>query len=451
MKPIHRRLPVILILIVIFSSALIAEVDDLSLRAANHILTFFAGKQNVRYSVVKLENYSILSDGASQKFYQLLVSKLEANTTYKFTDLFISFRRGKGKFNLNRIYKLNYMVYIKLMNNRGKLGVGIVVYSRDKDRIVSLKYLETEVSVGERELLMARDYGFKNTGFTRVVEMKVGNNLLDCKSYLDTRGGLRHFFYYPEKIEIYRSEGNNLRKTESIKLKWGRPYYPARQPEGKLFISARGNRIFLAAGGNFSATTKLFTQTNQQWRELKGIGFLPFRSISINNSLFVAGARYEVGKNFFKNVIYLAPYDETSLIDQSILEKQVPYFYSLDFSQGETNLESIHLIDLQYNYRFYTSDFEQKVVSQNKHGSALQSLAGYWLATSDYTHKQDRLFIYKLAEGSLRLVYENPIDGEIVFISNGIWKSHAGFWVLVNKGEGKIADNQLQFWSKTNE
>ena len=440
------------IFILLTTSVLLkSEIDNLSNRAANHVITYFTGKQNVRYSVVKLDNYSLLSDDASQKFYQLLVSKLEANPTYKFTDLFINFVRGKGKFNLNRIHKLNYLIYIKLISSRGKLGVGLVIYSRDKDRIVNLKYLETAISKGESDLILARDYGFKSTGFARVVEMKAGKHLLDCKSFLDKRGGLRHFLYYPEKVEIYKSEGNHLKKIESLKLKWQRPYYPVRQPEGKLFITSYQNRVFLAVGGNFSEQTKVFFQVANQWQEINPISFVPFRTISINNSLFIAGARYQIGKNYFKNVILLAPFDEKSMVKSNLLEKQVPFFYSLDFSQSENNLQSVHLVDLDYNYRFYSSDFQEQVVSQNRHGSALQSLAGYWLATSDYSLKKDRLFFYKLAEGSLRLVYENPIAGDIIFISTGIWKSHAGFWVLVNKGKGKIVNNQLQFWSKTNE
>jgi len=441
-------------------------IETLALKASKGILNYFDSKNNVRTSIVKFDNFSDVSDLTAQKYYQLLVANLETHPPVKFTDLMINFHKKRGKFNLNRIDRLNYLIYIKLIKNRDKLGTGTAIFSRSLDKIVYIKYFEVDFSAGDRDLYETRDYGFKSTGFSRQIEIDADKNLLDFKSIINPDGTYRYFFYYPEQIEIFKIENNLFKKYFSFKLEWGRPYYPVMDYEGRLslfYFDGNGDsRLYLTVGGNFSPHSKVFYFQDNQWRETDTIDFVPIKLIQLNGIDYLAGARYDEGKNYFKGKLLLIPFLSGALQQENLLEKQVPPFYSLDFStnnqhQQEPMLETIHLIDTDYNYRFFAGDFEERIVvhEKKKHGSSLAALDGQWLAVSDYSftinNNNDTLYFYKIEEGSNRLVYENRMNGQVIFISPGTWKSRKGFWIYVKKMKNEHGDYHLQFWSKNND
>lgn len=66
-------------------------IDNLNNRVSKGIEDFFIGKYNINISIVKFDNYSGLSNLAAQKYYQLLVSRLESNKKINFIDLMINF------------------------------------------------------------------------------------------------------------------------------------------------------------------------------------------------------------------------------------------------------------------------------------------------------------------------------------------------------------------------
>ena len=76
---------------------------------------------------------------------------------------------------------------------------------------------------------------------------------------------------------------------------------------------------------------------------------------------------------------------------------------------------------------------------------------GEWLAVSDYSRNTDTLHFYKIENSGLRPVYENQINGEVVFISDGVWKNAQGFWIYVKLNVKKGKEYRLQFWSKRDE
>lgn len=441
-------------------------IDELTRKVSDGVLNYFSGKTNIRTAIVKFENFSNLSDQAAQKFYQVLVSSLESSPPSQLahTDLMVNFHKKRGEFNLNRIDRLNYLIYIKLIKNRDKLGAGVAIFSRTLDKLVCIKYFEENVSAGDRDVYNVWDYGFRGTGFSSLMEIEADKNLLDFKTVINPDSAAnaatyRYFFYYPDKIDIFVMEDNSFKKFFTYQLDWGRPYFPVLNKEGRLCLFYQNNGLYISVGSNFSPLAKIFLLKDNLWKEIAAVDFTPIKLVRINQNDYLAGACYDEGKNFFKETLVLMPFISGELDKTNRLEKRVPFSYSIDFStavgeeDGERPLESIHLIDRDYNYRFLAGDFEERAVEPGKRGSSLAALDGSWLAVSDYSTDvdKDKLYFYKIEEGSKRLVYENPIQGQAIFISPGAWNERRGFWVYVKRNEGNREEYRLQFWSKKND
>jgi hypothetical protein len=432
-------------------------VSGLADKTADCIADYFSGAFNVKAAVIKFENLSGLSGLTAQKFYQLLAARLETSEKIAFTDVMVNFHQNKGVFNLNRIHALNHLIYIKLTRNKNKIGAGISIFSRNLDKIVYIKYVEAVFTEAEREIFDTDRYGFTGAGFSRIIELEAQPGLLDLKSLLDREGRLSVLYYYPGNIDFFRLDGSRLIKFLSYPLQWRRPYYPVMTPEGKLAAFWEKDVLYVSAGGNFSRKSKLLAFTDIQPEgetkvDVFELDFAVFRRVVLNGSRFLAGARWAVGKNYFANRLILAPW-ETGLLtgeNRDYLVKDVPWFYALDFSTagGDGVLNSIHIVDRDYNYRFLADNFEELTVEENKRGAALCCRNGQWLAVSDYSRGGDKLFFYKIEEGGRSLVFENNIDGEVVFISDGLWKAASGFWVYVKKKHPGYEEYKLQFWSK---
>lgn len=435
-------------------------LGDLAGKTANSILDYFSDKYNIKAGIIQFENTAGISDLTAQRFYQLLISKLETAAKISYTDLMINFHQNRGEFNLNRIHPLNHLIYLKLTRNKNKIGAGIAIFSRTLDKIVFLKYVEELFTAEEREIYNTTNFGFKNTGFAKIMEMEFKQQLLDLKSFLDQKGRLRFLFYYPEKIEFFRLSGNQLIKVFSHPLHWGKPYYPVMEYEGKLCVFFHDNQLYAAVGGNFSRMAKIMTINQGEAEtatEVDTIDFIPFRPLQLNEVRYLAGARYTIGKNYFQNKLMLLPFRFTStqLIKEKYFVKEISPFYSLDFSITGTDntLDSIHIIDRDYRCRFLADNFEELTVEEEERGAVLCCLGGQWLAVSDYSYGSDRLYFYRIEKGSRRLVYQNEVNGEIIFISDGLWKAAPGFWVYLKqlKPPPAAPEYKLQFWSKKSE
>lgn len=449
-------------------------LDNLADGASQSLIDFFKERYNVKTAIIKFENFSGASGQVAQKFYQLLVSRLETAEGIAFTDLMINFQQNKGTFNLNRIHPMNHLIYIRLTRNKTKLGAGVSVFSLTQDKVVYVKYVETFFSTPEREFYESEGYGFKSAGFSRVMEMAVENGLLDVGSFLDRQGRLRILFYYRDKIEFLQLSGSRLQKFYTYPLKWKRPIFPVLEEEGKLSVFYENSVLYVTVGGNFSRKSRIIAFTGEGLTDSGAAGdvadaeldFVPFRPIELNGSRFLAGARYVVGKNYFDNQLVLMPLEAGSVSagqlaaagsgsDSDRLVREVAPFYDLGFAAAPDSdaLDSVHIIDREYTYRFLADNFQQMTEETGKRGSALGVLGGQWLALSDYSHGSDRLYFYKIEAGARQLVFENPVAGEIVFISGGLWKAAPGFWVYVKTDEPASGrtEYKLQFWSKKSE
>lgn len=450
-------------------------LETLAGKVSTSILEYFTakGESSIRFSIIKFENFSGVTDLAAHKFYQQVAARLEGQPQALYNDLMIDFSQKKGEFNLNRIDRLDYLVYLKLIKNLDKVGAGIAIFSRSLDKIVYIKYFEEDFSPGESNIYETVDYGFKGLGFSRQIEIDAEKDLLDFKSITNPAGGDerqiggQYFFFYPGEIEIFKTRDNQFKKVFSFKLEWGRPYYPVMDYEGKLCLFNRsgedGNPVlYLTAGSNFSPRSKVLSYQNNRWQEIGVLDFVPIKAIRLNNGDYLAGALYDEGKNYFKEKLILVPFAAGKLDTENPLEKKVVPFFSVDFSipsqqahgtgAGENveNVAGVHLIDSDYNYRFYAGDFQERGPAFERRGSALAALDGQWLAVSDYSFstQKDKLYFYKIVEGSKQVVYENTINGRVIFISAGSWQDRPGFWVYVEEMKNDNPVYRLQFWSK---
>jgi hypothetical protein len=440
-----------LLLLVLYSGSALGQQNAEAMVAdsAAYLGTFFKGKSDVRVAVVRFENNSELSDLAMQKIYQMLVSRLETEKSIHVFDLLVNFTNGRGEFNVSRAADLDYLLELKLIQNKSKTGLGLTIFSRLQDKIVAVKYFEKALSQGEMEFLNLKDFAFSELGFSKLVEFESKKNLMDIQSITGNDGQSQYFFYYPDEIIIYLAKEMRLEKYSQFKLKWKRPIYPVLHYEGKLLLFYSKQTMVLTAGGNFSPNAQVLTFRDNQWQEEPKIDFVPFKFLMLNQNPYLVGARYEGGKNYFKDTIYFLPFSDPAE-RSGAYEKKVYPAMAVDFSVQEGQLQAVHVIDRNYHHHLFTSEFEEKPCAPEKKGASLAALGGEWLAVSDYTRQTDQLFFYDIRDGGLRPVYTGKIPGEVRFISAGAWQQSKGFWIGVQQKQDGRERYVVQFWGKQN-
>lgn len=426
------------------AEALVAE-------SASFLGAFFRNMPDARVAVVRFENESELSDSALQKIYQMLVSRLEGEKSFRVLDLLLNFNGGRGEFNLVQPEALDFLIELKLIQNKSKTGLGLTVFSRLQNRVLTVKYFERNISKGEMDLLNTRSHAFANLGFSLLLEFESRLGLMDIQSIAAVDGQEQYFFFYPDEIIIYNARETRLEKHFQFKLAWTRPVFPVLHPEGKLLLFRLGSDLVLTAGCNFSPTAQMQTFRDGRWQESRKIDFVPFRFVTLNQAPYLVGARYEEGRNFFKGKVYFLPFSAAAASDASAYEKATCPALSLDFSTREGQLQAVHAIDRDYTYRLFTADFEEKKPLSEKKGATLAASNGEWLAISDFSRGSDQLFFYDIRDGGLRPVYTGKVAGEIQFMAAGNWHGVRGFWAGVRQPVDGMERLMVQFWGKRNE
>jgi hypothetical protein len=426
--------------------------DALAQAVADHVRAYSRDKFELSFAVSRIENASPLPDAAVQKIYQLIAARLETETSFSFRDSLLSFSNGRGEFNPRTLDDVNHLIYLRLVQNLNKTGIGVVIYSKRQDTVVSVRYAETEIPAGERNLLVKSDFGFSGLGFAKLAEWQPPAGLLDVCAVPSAGGPPMLLLLYPAEIEVRQLRDDRLEKSSTLKLNWGRPFYPVLHPEGRMALRQQGGTLLLAAGGNFSNASKIFRFSDGKWTETDHVDFVAQAWLTINAAPYLAGARYQTGQNTFQGRIFLLPVaaDGGTTDKASLYEKSVPPFLALDVNAPGGRLESLHLIDLGYVYHQYSSEFAERLADPmlRRSGSALAVIPGQWLATSDYSSGADRLFLTGIGDGGWRPTYDQPIDGEIVFIRDGSWQGTPGFWVYVRRSRDTYDEYPLQFWGK---
>ncbi len=441
-----------LLLFIILAAGAWAQqgAEALVLECAGYLGAFFKNRFDVRVAVVSLENRSELGDLAMQKLYQMLLSRLETEKSIRLVDLLVDFSDGTGKFNLSRAHDLDFLLDLRLIQNKSKAGLGLTVFSRLQDRVVAVKYFEQAISKGEMDLLQAKHFAFAAMGFSKLLEFESKEDLMDIQSIAGDDGQTQYYFYYPDEIIVYTAREASLEKHSQFKLKWARPYHPVLHPEGRLLLLRSARELMLTAGGNFSPYAQVLTLRDGQWQEAGRVDFVPLRFVTLNQNPYLVGARFEEGRNFFKDRIYFLPF-RTPADSEGLQYRRICPAMAIDIASANGLLQAIHVIDRDYAYRLFSADFEETTPLPEKKGASLAALNGEWLAMSDHSRTADQLFFYDIRDGGLRPVYSGKIAGEVLFIAAGTWQDARGFWAGVRQQADGMVRLLVQFWGKRDE
>lgn len=450
-----KKFFLLLTLIILFLNLSYTQgLENLADKAGNSIKSFFKIHKHSKSSVLSLQNHSVLNDFEIQQFYQLFVSKFDNEDYINFEDLFLNFSNNRGIFNKSRIKDLDFLISLNFINKMGKIGVGVVIFSRKFDRIVSVRYFENKIGEGEKLTLKHINYSFKDTGFKKQYDMNLHGNLLDVISVkiIINESTIKNLtiLFYLNKISVYNIDRKSIKKLSEISMKWERPFYSAHKYEGRAFYFKFNDKHYISIGGNFSKKTKLFTidlKTNQliPGRELN---IIPIRKLTLNRNIVLMGVNFYPGKNFFLGKIYLMNLSKSNLYENEIYEKKISEFYSITVLKIKNVIKNINTIDLDYKLRVYDEVFNNIYTSPNKYGYSLGSFNDKWIVNSSYTKGSDIINFFKTGSAMSDPQYSNKIDGEINFISPGYFVDREGVWVKIEDNKNTFTKTKLQFWSK---
>ncbi len=421
-------------------------VQSLSEKINLNIDSFFNNKNQTKYSIIRFESSTNLTDIELQRFYHLIITPLERSDNTQFKDLSTGFNDGRGNFDLNRINEINHFISIKLINNMGKLGAGIVIYNRNTNRIVNIKYYEELIKKEEVELLAIKNPGLSSREYSKVIDIKVNRNLMNIASY-NIQGIENIFFLLNDRIDFYTLADNSIFKVGSTKIEWGKPYLPSIQNEGNLFLFKKSDDIFLIAGSNFSRYSYIFNLKSKKLQRIAKLNFSVSDIFQINGVRYIAGFNFNFGKNFYKGKLFLKQFDSINFNTGETFIKDLPDFYSAAFYKENDEFRSLYLIDMNYNMRIFSATINETSGSDYKFGYT-HAISEDIIASSSYTNDNDRLIMFRIGNDISTPIFDQKITGKIKLIKKGIAEGKHGFWVIVEKSNKGFKNLKLQFWRK---
>ncbi len=437
-----KILLVTILLQVVSAVAYCDGVDKLSKRVTDSLTEFFRNRQNTNATVVRFENRSTLEGIGAMRFYQLMVSDIEAGKTFNFKDTLKGFNGKDGEFRNST--DTQFHIWIRLTSPPGKLGVGVVIFSKLTDRIELLKYFEENLNREELSILQIEKFGFERSGFGKAFTVNFNEKILDAAS-INYGGGEFLFVLKKKYVEIWTNVASNLKRSHRTIINYSFPEVPAIEEEGVITVFPAGNRMIVYAGTNFSRDVYVWSFDGQDMMSMGKSGFIPLKSCNIDNRNMAVGIKYDAGFNWFINELYLSPFENGIVDNKSIYKKKVPEFYSMACAQSGNEFHGVHLVDRDYNLRHFDANFQEIEGENAKAGGSLDLVADTWLVTSSYSDGTDKLSFYDIGKYN-REVYSNRFDRSIKGIRSGIWKGKNGVWVRVENGD----KSKLEFWSKTN-
>ncbi|MCK5003698.1 MAG: hypothetical protein KAS21_01325 [Candidatus Aminicenantes bacterium] len=418
----------------------------MSEKISGNIENFFSGKNQIKYSIIRFESSSNLSDLELQRFYHMIITPIERSENEQFRDLSTGFNNGKGNFDLNRINEINHFISIKLINNMGKLGAGIIIYNRNVNRIVSVKYYEEPIKKREVELLRIKDPGLSSREYSKLYDIRVSHNLLNVAS-CNIKGTEYVFFLLNDRIDVYTLTENSILKLKSNEVEWGRPHFPSIQNEGNLFLFEENDDIFLIVGSNFSRYSYIFNLKDNELKRIAKFDFSVADVFIINGVRYIAGFNFSFGKNFYKGKLFLKQFNSVNFNAGETYIKNLPDFYSAAFYKDRGEFRSLYLIDLNYNMRIFSDTINETPGSDSKFGYT-HAISEDVIAISSYTENNDRLKMMKIGNDINTPIFNKEIKGKIRLIEKGIVEGKHGFWIIVEKSNKGFKNLKLQFWRK---
>ncbi len=420
-------------------------------KTAAAIAEIMADRFNPRLSVISFENHTELSDIVIQNFYQILVSRLESSPqkNFDFSDRMVAFANGKGRFNSRRLDEIGFLVALKMLRSGPHVGVGITVFSRLSDRLAAVRYVSESIPPEELRVLDLPEPAFASAGFSMTARLEADSGLMDVCSQTEPNGNMRHYFLFPDKVDVFEWGARRMVRLMTLPLEWPRPFAPARHVEGHLLVFHNPAGTWLIAGANVAEKSLVFLRREGNWEAQPALDFVPIRHLLINDVPYLAGVRYAAGRNYFRGGLVLMPFRQGFPDPERLYEKPLPEAFAVDFTAREGRLTGLHMVDREYRYRLFTTDFEDSIVNERLRGAALAALDTDWVALSDYSRGKDRAFFFKTSDGGTREVYaaDFPLR-EIRFISPGSWENEPGFWVCLENAGPDRSVTQLEFWRK---
>lgn len=435
-------------LLILIGSTLISpaqHIESLVDNAVARLEQSFQGRYQVPAAVAALENESDLSDLAVQRIYQLLAARLEKLPALNYIDAMVQFSGKRGEFNRKSLERVDFLISLRLLRRENAVGLGISVFSRRTDQVISVHYVEAEIGPAEAAVLAVRETAFREAGFSPLLELAMRPGLLDVASLVFPDNTEQCVFFYPEQLEFYTLNGGQPEPAGVVKLEWPGAYYPTLQPEGKILVLQRQNVPYLTVGSNFATESILLTRREGSWQVMGGLPFTPLTAVTVNGAEYLVGARYAEGRNFFKGRLLLLPMQGEEWNGGTPLEKSVPEFFQAAFACRGAEWSALHLIDRTYHWQTTTPDGEEVFRDNARAGSTVAVSGERWLAHSDFSQGRDRLFLVDIADGGRRPLYENALDAEVLFIHAGRGNGVDGFWVALRAADGRCT---LQFWGK---
>lgn len=363
-----------------------------------------------------------------------------------FKDLLTGFNNNKGNFDFSRINEITHFINIKVIDNMGNLGVGIIIYNRNNNRIEGIKYFEEPLIKPEIQLLGINDPGLSSLEYHKEHDIRVNNSVLNL-SAINIDGSQYIFLLLENKIDIYLLKGNSMLKNDSQKIEWGMPYYPSIKNEGNLFLFREDKKVYLSVGSNFSKFSYIYQFENSRLSKILKMNFSVKDVFSINGIKYLAGFNFSFGKNFYKGKLFLMQFKNNNIQQGETFVKDLPDFYSSAFYKESDEFKSIYLIDRNYKLRVFSGSINEISAKDLKFGSEIAMWDNFY-AISGYTFENDNLKIFKVGENISDPIFNKEITGSIKVLKSGIINGKRGLWVLLEE-EGKgLRKSRIQFWRK---
>lgn len=278
--------------------------------------------------------------------------------------------------------------------------------------------------------------------------MDTKKDLLDIITVKNEAKTVLYYFYYFNHIEIFSRMNNVLKKERIIKFDLDKDEYAVINREGRLFYFKFKGSEFLIIGNNFSKKSFVYKYSAKGWHYFSKIDFIPFKVFKSNGENYFIGGQYAIGKNYYKGRLTMKSLVSIENNSTDEFYKKIKPFYSISFLTENNKIRKIYLLDREYNFIQYGSDFQIKEKDKDKRGYAMSLIANKWIVKSAFTFSNDELSFFKINEFETTPKYSEKIHGSVIFLRDGFWNDKQGVWCYIKIAVNNYYTYKLQFWSK---
>lgn len=433
-----------------------SALERLAAGAAEEILALLKAPNPVA-ATLEYRNYSFLSDLQAQTFYQLLSVKLEQSGKLRYRDLMVDLVDGKGQFNYSDLSRIRYGLHLVLLNHPRGIAFAASVRTAERSELLGLVFRSAAIDPAElwSVSLLGDGPASGRLVMNRTETFRVDHSIFHVAQDVEGTDGRNDLYALtPEHLIVWRGGGPSQGPGEKIPLSWSSPRTPSIRNEGKIvFLKAQGER-FLALGANFSPGGLVFRGISQGLSAAQTVSFVPFAAAVVGDEPCWIGCRYLPGTNLFDGVIQFAPtapWDAQKKEGAPAARRKMDPFLDMAFLKREDGrIASVFSVDEAYRLGMHDAEWNPLVGLGGEAPSCGASMAlvqGRWLVTSAAQRKNDALSLYFIADGGLRHVGRQELEGMIHSMREGIFNGEPGVWVLRQTSDPFAQKtNWLDFW-----